>query len=80
MLKLKLIESKGQHNGQVSINLCIAVADISKHTFIRVCDIYTEITETYYFFQVTPASEDRARRPENRPCSPTSPCIKVDRI
>lgn len=51
MLKLKLIESKGQHNGQVSVNLCIAVADISKHTFIRVCDIYTEITETYYFFK-----------------------------
>ena len=40
MLKLKLIESKGQHNGQVSVNLCIAVADISKHTFIRVCDIF----------------------------------------
>ena len=43
MLKLKLIESKGQHNGQISVNLCIAVADISKHTFIPVCDIYTEI-------------------------------------
>ena len=31
MLKLKLMESKRQHNGQDSVNLCRAVADISKH-------------------------------------------------
>lgn len=65
MLKLKLIESKGQHNGQVSVNLCIAVADISNiRSYVYV--IYIQRYRNILLLQVIPASEDRARRSEKQ--------------